>query len=96
MYATMSDAVKSRSNEFLPTINRADEVLTTPGTYRLYKQRWVGVFAMVCTTFFFLMRLHVDTYAMDSSCSRLWPQPVGHGLVPYLTTARLFSLVIAS
>jgi len=30
---------------------------------------------------------------MDSLCSRLWPPPVGHGLVPYLTTVRLFLLV---
>jgi hypothetical protein len=32
-------------------------------------------------------------YATNSLCSRLWPPPVGHGLVLYPTTVRLFFLV---
>jgi len=32
-----------------------DGVSAAAGPYRLYKRRWVGVFAMVSTTFFFFM-----------------------------------------
>jgi hypothetical protein len=68
----------------------SDEVPTTAGPYRLYKRRWVGVFAMVGTTFF---SLGITCRRLDSLFSRLWPPPVGHGLGPYPTTVLLFILV---
>jgi hypothetical protein len=77
----------------LPATKRSDEVPTAE-IYRLYKRRWVGVFAMVSKQLFFRMGFNymLTLYAMDSLCSRLWPLPVGHGLVPYPTRVRLFLL----
>jgi hypothetical protein len=52
---TESEA-QSKSSELIasfPAIDRGDDVPTTAGIYRLYKRRWLGVFAMVGTTFFF-------------------------------------------
>ena len=42
----------------LPAVSRGDEAPVE--FYRLYKRRWLGVFAMVCTTFFRKGLLHVD------------------------------------
>jgi hypothetical protein len=57
-------SVKARSELItsIPATDRSDEVPTiaTAGLYRLYKRRWLGVFAMVGTTFF-RMGLHVNT-----------------------------------
>lgn len=81
--------VEAQSNELIayPATKPGDEVPTV-GVYRLYKRRWLGVFAMVGSTFFawaFMLTLY-------SLCSRLWLPPVGHGLDPYPTTVRLFFL----
>lgn len=49
--STLPTMSKLRSNELItsesiPAIDRSDDVPTTAGLYRLYKRRWVGVFAM--------------------------------------------------
>jgi hypothetical protein len=46
--------MKAPSSEFItPDSPTDDGAPTTAGPYRLYKQRWLGVFAMASTTSFF-------------------------------------------
>jgi hypothetical protein len=48
----MSESWSSEVIASIPATDRSDEVPTTAGPYRLYKRRWIGVFAMVGTTSF--------------------------------------------
>jgi hypothetical protein len=46
--------VEAQSSELIASLSatKGSDEVTTAGIYRLYRRRWVGVFAMVGTTFF--------------------------------------------